>query len=66
MGDSERSPNTWRRSSASGGSNCVEVSITGEAVLMRDSQDRDGPVLSFSHPEWEAFIAGVVGGEFNT
>jgi len=34
-------------------------------VLVRDSKDREGPVLSFSPDEWAAFTAGVRGGEFD-
>jgi hypothetical protein len=32
---------------------------------MRNSQRPDGPVLKFSHAEWEAFVAGVRDGEFD-
>lgn len=64
MGDSERSPRVWRRSSRSGGTNCVEVCLGGESVFMRDSRDPDGAVLEFPFPEWEAFVTGVIDGEF--
>lgn len=43
---------------------CVEVAIADE-VLVRDSKDRDGPVLSFSSQEWGAFIEGCKHGEFD-
>jgi len=33
---------------------------------MRHSQSPDGPVLTFSRPEWDAFLTGVRGGEFDT
>ena len=66
MSDSECPPGTWRKSTASGTGNCVEVSFAGESVLMRHSRSPHGPVLSFSHPEWEAFLTGVRDGEFDT
>jgi|GraSoiStandDraft_42_1057292.scaffolds.fasta_scaffold237885_1 hypothetical protein len=66
VSDLECPPGTWRKSTASGTSNCVEVSFAGSSVLMRQSQSPQGPVLSFSHPEWEAFVTGVRGGEFDT
>ena len=31
---------------------------------VRHSLDRRGPVLTFTHAEWQAFLAGVHGGEF--
>jgi hypothetical protein len=31
---------------------------------VRDSKDRNGPVLRFNAHEWEAFLAGVRNGEF--
>ena len=56
----------WRRSTVSGQTGeCVEVSFAGEAVLVRNSRQPDGPQLSFTLPEWAAFLAGVTNGEFD-
>ncbi|OLT13414.1 DUF397 domain-containing protein [Pseudonocardia sp. CNS-139] len=56
----------WRKSSySSGNSQCVEVAFAGEAVGVRDSKDRSGPVLVFEAREWAAFVGGVTGGEFD-
>ena len=46
----------WRKSSYSGngGGNCVEVGQAG-VVLVRDTQDRTGPVLTFSADAWRRF-----------
>lgn len=66
MTDLDLSSTTWRKSTASGGGNCVEVSFVGESVLMRHSRSPHGPILSFSQPEWEAFLTGVRDGEFET
>jgi len=63
--DLELSSTTWRKSTASGGGNCVEVSFVGKSVLMRNSRNPQGPVLSFTHPEWEAFVKGVRDDEFD-
>lgn len=59
----------WRKSTRSGnGGNCVEVAdnLVDEldVVLVRDSKDRTGPVLTFTRAEWSAFLAGVTDGEF--
>ena len=56
---------TWRKSSYSGGG-CVEVAaLPDDGRAVRDSKDREGPVLVFAPDEWRAFTAGVRGGEFD-
>jgi hypothetical protein len=37
---------------------------TGTKVMVRDSKDHQGPVLTFTPGEWQAFLDGVHGGEF--
>lgn len=64
MADTERTHVTWRRSTASGSGNCVEVAFDDESVLVRNSRDPVGPVLSFSAEEWVAFLEGANKGEF--
>ena len=56
----------WHKSSASGsgGGGCVEVAAEEGSVFVRNSRHVTGPVLSFLHGEWEAFVAGVRSGEF--
>jgi hypothetical protein len=54
----------WRKSSFSGTTDCVEIMVVGDGVLLRDSKDTDGPALRFTHREWMAFLAGVSAGEF--
>ena len=50
----------WRKSSYSGngGGNCVEVG-QADGVLVRDTTDRTGPVLTFSADVWQRFAATV-------
>lgn len=58
----------WIISSASGsqGGNCVEVAFTGDnEVLVRNSNDRTGPVAKFTASEWDAFVTGAKNGEFD-
>ena len=54
----------WHKSSRSDTGACVEVDIGADQVRVRHSQNQRGPVLSFTHAEWRAFLAGVHGGEF--
>ncbi|WP_018655440.1 DUF397 domain-containing protein [Actinomadura flavalba] len=35
------------------------------AVVMRDANNEDGPILYFTEAEWDAFVAGVKDGEFD-
>ena len=55
---------SWRKARASSGGNCVEITDTAADVWVRDSKDRQGPVLHFTRPEWTAFLAGVRDGDF--
>jgi hypothetical protein len=43
----------------------VQTRLDGDEVRVRDSKDPDGPVLKFTGPEWDAFVAGVKDGEFD-
>jgi len=54
----------WQRSSRCADRQCVEVARDGDAVLLRDSKDPDGPVLRFTRAEWDAFVLGAKDGEF--
>ena len=56
---------TWRKSSFSMSGNCVEVATSDQAIGVRDTKDRGGPVLVFGAGEWNAFLAGVRQGEFD-
>jgi hypothetical protein len=51
--------------SGDGNGDCVEVSFGGEGVSIRHSRDPNGPILSFTPSEWQAFIAGARNGEFD-
>jgi hypothetical protein len=50
----------WRKSSYSGdnGGACVEVA-TAQAVLVRDTTDRSGPVVTFTADAWQAFLTAI-------
>lgn len=65
MTESERADLIWRKSTASVTGNCVEVAFTEAAVLIRNSRQPSGPFVSFTIPEWNAFLAGARNGEFD-
>jgi Domain of unknown function (DUF397) len=64
VADSEETDFIWRKSTTSGGGNCVEVAFADESVLVRSSRNPQGSVLSFSRQEWTAFLEGASKGEF--
>lgn len=43
-------PLVWRKSSFTANENCVELAHLPTALLVRDSKDPSGPVLSFTQP----------------
>ena len=55
---------TWRRSTFSAGTNCVEVATTKGTVYIRDSRSAgNGQVLTTSLLSWQAFLNGIRTGE---
>jgi hypothetical protein len=50
---------TWRKSSYSGEGNCVGLSDQAGRVLVRDTQDRRGPVLTVPARAWREFVGQV-------
>lgn len=53
------------RRSGAGNDNCVEVSLAGRTVLVRDSKDPTGPVLAVSLDAWAVFLEAVQSGQFD-
>ncbi len=50
----------WRTSSYTGSSgDCVEVAAAAGSVLVRDTKDREGPVLAVSATAWRAFLDDI-------
>lgn len=56
----------WKKSSRSGEANCVEIGgCACNNVLIRDSKDPDGLILSFDADSFRSFLEGVKVGEFD-
>jgi hypothetical protein len=54
---------SWHKSAASQSTNCVEVAAHDGSVLIRDSADPSGVVLSLSPRAWFAFLASARTGD---
>jgi hypothetical protein len=50
---------TWVKSSYSSTGNCVEVARQTGRVLIRDTKDQSGPVVSISAVAWRRFVGQV-------
>ena len=49
----------WRKSRASSGQGeCVEIARLGSAVLVRDSRDESGAVLTLTSAQWRGYWRG--------
>jgi hypothetical protein len=61
-------PVKWFKSTRSGNNGaCVEVAKLGDdAIGVRDTKAQgNGPILTFTRAEWDAFIGGAKDGEFD-
>jgi hypothetical protein len=65
MSDTHTIALSWRKSSASGTGDCVEVALSNDRVLVRDSKQRLPYILEFTFSEWCAFLSGAQAGEFD-
>jgi len=55
----------WRKSTYSAANGCVEVALLSSQVAVRDSKATNGPVLTFTPEEWQAFLDGISDGQFD-
>lgn len=53
----------WETSSWCGSGNCIQISIGPFDVVVRNSNDRSGPFVSFDHDEWQAHVDAIGNGE---
>lgn len=56
----------FKKSTKSNQGNCVEIAFVGDTVLLRDSKDKDGAILSIPQSCFDSFLTGARLGQFNT
>lgn len=59
--NSSNSDSPWRKSSHSTGGQgqCVEVAVSQGSALVRDTTDREGPMLAIGASAWTRFLTTV-------
>jgi hypothetical protein len=55
----------WRVARTCQGGSCVRVARTGGAILIGDTKNPDGDVLTYTISEWREFVGGVKRGDFD-
>lgn len=55
----------WRVARLCHSGNCVTVAANDSTIVIGNSKDPNGPVLSYSHDEWRAFVDGIRQGDFD-
>jgi len=56
----------WRKAQSSiGNGACVEAACVDGMVVVRDSKNPFGAILTYTPAEWHAFLDGVKKGEFD-
>ena len=55
----------WRAARLCDGGGYIEIAMQGDHVLVRRSTDPDGPHVTLTRDEWQAFVGGVKDGDFD-
>jgi len=55
----------WRKAVKSAATNCIEVARRNGVIMIADSKNPSGPVLSYTLDEFDAFLDGAKKGEFD-
>ncbi len=63
--DSSSPDISWRTAVKSGSSNCVQVARRDNAIMIADSKNPSGPILTYTLLEFDAFLDGAKKGEFD-
>ena len=56
----------WLRSRSCEAGGCIEIATIGGYIGIRDSKQKNGPILMFDQEEWRAFERGMAAGDFRS
>jgi Domain of unknown function (DUF397) len=56
----------WRTARLCDASECIRVAHFAGTIVLGDSKNPDGPVLTASRQEWTAFLARIKNGHWTT
>jgi hypothetical protein len=56
---------SWRVARKCDGGSCIRVASSADMIVIGDSKNPDGLLLSYSRSEWAAFVEGVRQGDFD-
>lgn len=65
MLDNDSADIPWRKATKSTAGNCIQVMRRNGVIMISDSKNPAGPILSYTLPEWDAFLDGAKRGEFD-
>jgi predicted secreted Zn-dependent protease len=55
----------WQVARECNGGACIQVAAQGEQIVIGDSKNPKGPILTYSRTEWDAFANGLRQGDFD-
>jgi hypothetical protein len=56
---------TWKVARRCNSATCIRVASQNDQILIGDSKNPSGPVLSYTRDEWNAFVEGIRYGDFD-
>lgn len=56
---------SWRTARSCNGGACIQVAPSGEMIVIGDTKNPRGPVLTYTQEEWAEFVIGVKQGDFD-
>jgi Domain of unknown function (DUF397) len=62
---SARASLAWRVARDCDAGTCISVAPHKGMIVIGDTKNPDGPVLSYNHDEWLAFVRGIRQGDFD-
>lgn len=65
LSPSARDSLVWRVALDCDAGSCIRVAPHEGMIVIGDTKNPDGPVLSYSHYEWLAFVKGIRQGDFD-